>query len=178
MATLKKREQDCRRALSGGRYMYGACWDLLDDVVKVSGAHGKQKVLMYDIRQYAKTSAVFPPHHDRVEKYLNNKAVRAALHASQCPLVFKECTDPPYNALKHQDGLGVTREIAFLLERNVRMIFFNGGFFFLAASLQNMKKKTDRPRSKFHPFSSHSTIPARLAGLTSSIRPFMHSFMN
>ena len=81
------------------------------------------------------------PDEKRVEKYLNNKAVRAALHASQCPLVFKECTDPPYNALKHQDGLGVTREIAFLLERNVRMIFFNGGFFFLAASLQHMKKK-------------------------------------
>ena len=49
-----------------------------------------------------------------------------ALHATKCPLVFKECTDPPYNALKHQDGLGVTREVAFLLENKVKMLFFNG----------------------------------------------------
>ncbi len=126
VVTLKKKEHECHRALSSGRYMYAGCWDLLDDVVKASGAQKKPKVLMYDIRQYVKSSSVFPPNHGRVEKFLNNKAVRAALHASSCPIVFKECTDPPYNALKHQDGLGVTRDVVYLLERKVQMLFFNG----------------------------------------------------
>ena len=74
----------------------------------------------YDVRSYAKSSSAFPPNHDRVERYLNSKAVRAALHASKCSIAFKECTDPPYNALKHQDGLGVTKEVAFLLDRKVK----------------------------------------------------------
>jgi hypothetical protein len=50
------------------------------------------------------------------------------LHASKCNIAFKECTDPPYNALKHQDGLGVTKEVAFLLDRKTPMLFFNGQY--------------------------------------------------
>lgn len=30
--------------------------------------------------------------------------------------VYKECTDPPYNALAHQDGLPSTAELIFVLE--------------------------------------------------------------
>jgi carboxypeptidase D len=85
-------------------------------------------VLFYDVRQYARSTSAFPPHHDRVEKYLNRKEVRQALHASRTPHVFKECTDPPYNALKHQDGLGVTKELVALLDRQVPLLFFNGVF--------------------------------------------------
>ena len=84
------------------------------------------KVLFYDVRQYAKSASSFPPHHDRVEIYLNRKEVRQALHATRTPHVFKECTDPPYNALKHQDGLGVTKELVALLNRQVPLLFFNG----------------------------------------------------
>jgi carboxypeptidase D len=72
------------------------------------------------------SSSSFPPGRDLVEKYLNKKDVRASIHASSCPLQYKECTDPPYNALKHQDGLGVTKEVSSLLDRGVRMLFFNG----------------------------------------------------
>ena len=64
-----------------------------------------------------------------MEKYLNDKRVREALHASKCNIAFKECTDPPYNALKHQDGLGVTRELASLLDRQtLPVLFFNGQY--------------------------------------------------
>lgn len=105
------------------------CWDLLDDVVKASGmGSGKPKVLMYDVRSYAKSTSVFPPNHRRVESYLNKKDVRAALHATDCTRSFKECTDPPYDALKHQDGLGVTKELAAVLDHGVRALFYNGKY--------------------------------------------------
>lgn len=51
---LKQKEKTCRAKLDSGTYMSGICWDLLDDVVKQSGAPGKSKVLMYDVRKYAK----------------------------------------------------------------------------------------------------------------------------
>ena len=39
-------------------------------------------MLFYDVRQYARSTSAFPPHHDRVEKYLNRKDVRQALHVT------------------------------------------------------------------------------------------------
>jgi len=30
--------------------------------------------------------------------------VKEAVHAKESPLLFQECTDPPYDALKHQVG--------------------------------------------------------------------------
>ena len=32
----------------------------------------------------------------RRQAYLNRDDVRAAIHASSCPIQFKECTDPPF----------------------------------------------------------------------------------
>lgn len=74
-----------------------------------------------------------------MEKYLNKKDVRMAIHATSCPLQFKECTDPPYNALKHQDGLGVTKEVTVLLDRGIPMLFFNGNIWFT----KKIKKKNN-----------------------------------
>jgi hypothetical protein len=53
-----------------------------------------------------------------------------AIHASESAkyLKYRECTDPPFNALKHQDGLGVTDEVVRILDHpsKVRLLFFNG----------------------------------------------------
>mmetsp|Transcript_34134 Transcript_34134/g.89807 ORF Transcript_34134/g.89807 Transcript_34134/m.89807 type:complete len:747 (-) Transcript_34134:123-2363(-) len=128
---LKDMENACRKKLDSGTYMSSVCWDLLDEVVKASGTgSGKPKVLMYDSRSYAKSTSAFPPNHDRVEKYLNKKDVREAIHATQTPHTFKECMDPPYDALKHQDGLGVVKELQVVLDHShgVRLLFFNGQF--------------------------------------------------
>ena len=48
--------------------MASPCWDLLDDVVRQSGAPGKPKVLMYDVRKYEKSTSAFPPRHDKVTR--------------------------------------------------------------------------------------------------------------
>lgn len=83
---------------------------------------------MYDARELSKGSRPYPPGHEEVEKYLNRKDVRSALHASETPQAFKECTDPPYNALAHQDGKGVTNELAFVLDSKIPVLLFSGQF--------------------------------------------------
>ena len=90
---------------------------------------------MYDSRNFPKSSASFPPGHEDVEHYLNTKAVRDALHVGasagggQVAPKFKECADPPYNALQHQDGLGVTKELARILDdATVDVMFYNGQY--------------------------------------------------
>jgi pimeloyl-ACP methyl ester carboxylesterase len=52
-----------------------------------------------------------------------------ALHATESLAAnqfYRGCTDPPYKALSHQDGLGVVPQIANLLDSNVPMLFYNG----------------------------------------------------
>ena len=57
-----------------------------------------------------------------------------AIHATpsrQAGQVYQECTNPPYDALSHQDGLGVVNEVIKVLEHegddgNIRLLFFNG----------------------------------------------------
>eukprot|EP00616_Rhizochromulina_sp_CCMP1243_P003058 CAMPEP_0118975514 /NCGR_PEP_ID=MMETSP1173-20130426/16023_1 /TAXON_ID=1034831 /ORGANISM="Rhizochromulina marina cf, Strain CCMP1243" /LENGTH=487 /DNA_ID=CAMNT_0006925409 /DNA_START=35 /DNA_END=1498 /DNA_ORIENTATION=- len=126
--TQKVKQAKCHSKLDKGTYLSSECWDLLDDVIKASGVTGKQKMLMYDARVYTKSTSSFPPNHQRVEKYLNRKDVREALHATACNIQFKECTDPPYLALKHQDGLGVTQELEYLLGEDLPVLFYTGQY--------------------------------------------------
>ena len=103
---------------------------------------------MYDARQYLKNQRLyiiqffssllcfiinylyreFPPGHEAVESYMNRRDVRIALHATESPQPFVECADPPYNALSHQDGKGVTNELAYILESGMRLLVYSGNF--------------------------------------------------
>lgn len=66
--------------------------------------------------------------HNAIESYLNRADVRVAIHAVNCPHHFVECSDPPYNALSHQDGKGVTDELIYILQENVRVMIYAGQF--------------------------------------------------
>lgn len=59
--------------------------------------------------------------------------VLEALHATEsidAGQYYMECTDPPWDALKHQDGKGVVKEVVRILdhESKPRLLFFNGIF--------------------------------------------------
>lgn len=128
---LRAHERSCQLALERKQYMTKICWNLLDDVVLLSGANNREhlKANMYDTRESVRTTADFPPGHDRVEAYMNTPEVRAALHVDPGSPRFYECANPPYNALKHQDGLGVMPSLKALLERtDIRVLFYNGQF--------------------------------------------------
>ena len=82
------------------------------------------KVSQYDTRLWEKKgqSRSFPMGHKDVETYLggrshsqnpplnvNYRDVLQAIHATEsidARQTYEECTDPPYVALEHQDGLG------------------------------------------------------------------------
>lgn len=145
---LDDKEEKCREKLQNGELRSGVCFDLLDKIVDdASGNHGDTTLSIYDNRKWEKRNAdrEFPPGHKDVEAYLggwytmgrhasgmeiNYEDVLKALHAEESigRQRFKECTDPPYNALSHQDGLGVTKEIVNILSHGTKpkLLFFNG----------------------------------------------------
>lgn len=110
----------------------------------------KAKILMYDVRKYITYGNVkydevksedifenyrlspivneFPPTKNLLEGYLNLREVREAIHATDSPNRFTECADPPYYALSHQDGKGVTNELAYILSNTKagqsKLLFF------------------------------------------------------
>jgi len=150
MAALKDLEKQCQASLNNKRYTDGVCFNLLDNVVGESyGSKSQYKVSQYDVTKIEsrRGSRAFPPGHKTVESYLGGsgaaagmssattKAALEAIHATpsrEAGQVYAECTDPPYNALSHQDGLGVVNEVVKILEhvtdgeKQVRMLFFNG----------------------------------------------------
>ena len=142
---LERKEKECQENLNQGKYSSRVCYSLLDEVISNSQGHGsKFTISQYDARVEERVGEKreFPPGHKAVEAYLGGrgsiqkfpfakdfKVVLQAVNSLpsfQAGQVYQECTDPPYNALSHQDGLGVTRDVVELLNNDVRMLFFNG----------------------------------------------------
>jgi len=142
---LDKKEKTCQEQLAAGNYHFGGCFGLLDDIVAQSeGKTGQHRVSQYDARNWENkhSSRTFPPGHERVESYLGGwptpkddpgmdvmTKVLEAIHATashEAGQRYMECTDPPYNALAHQDGLGVVDDVVALLHDDAKMLFFNG----------------------------------------------------
>lgn len=147
--TEKAREELCRQRLLAGDYTPSVCFSLLNTVVASSlGSGSGYKVSTYDARLIEARNGPrnFPPGHHVVETYLGGwelkfdtgtldkgikTAVLKAIHATAATDAgqrFAECTDPPYDALEHQDGLGVVPDVVEVLEHRdgVRLLFFNG----------------------------------------------------
>lgn len=147
---LDAQEKQCQAKLNNGDYASGTCFQLLDLVVGQSyGSKSLYKVSQYDVRhiESRRGSRTFPPGHKTVEAYLGgiglgspngknmdkktmNQALQA-IHATPSRTagqVYQECTDPPYDALADQDGLGVVPEVVKVLEHEskIRLLFFNG----------------------------------------------------
>jgi len=142
-------EESCHKKLLDGKLNSRECMNLIGSIVQNSyGVGSTVQVNSYDTRkaEFAKTARLFPMGHTDVEAYLGGsrrgtgysggmqveyKDVLHALHAEESIAVgqkYKECTDPPYYALAHQDGLGVVEELVRVLEhpRRPRMLIFNG----------------------------------------------------
>jgi carboxypeptidase D len=140
---LAEEEEICRDKLRNGEYRSEVCFSLLDTILDNSqGKSSKYVVSQYDQRKWEVKNKPrdFPPGHRDVEAYLgghgpsipgdfNFKDVLKAVHSMpslQASQVYYECTDPPYNALKHNDGVGVVPDVVDLLNNDVRLLFFNG----------------------------------------------------
>ncbi|KAL7544116.1 hypothetical protein ACHAXR_013558 [Thalassiosira sp. AJA248-18] len=146
-ASLEGKERSCQKILKSGKFKTGVCFALLDDIIDQSGgSSGSSKVSQYDTRLWENRmgSRSFPFGHKDVETYLggagsssnpplniNYRDVLAAIHATEAidaGQTYRECTDPPYLALSHQDGLGVVDELVRVLDHESKphMLIFNG----------------------------------------------------
>ena len=146
-ASLEEKEKTCQTKLKQGNYDNAICYELLDSITADShGRNGNTIVSTYDTRLWEKKgqSRSFPEGHKDVETYLGGaksytnpplkidyKQVLAAIHATEsihANQQYRECTDPPYYALRGQDGLGVVDELVRILDHESRphMLFFNG----------------------------------------------------
>ena len=146
---LNEKEKECQRQLNEGKYTSSICFNLLSEVQnQAQGTNSNYKPSSYDARlsEPKGHSREFPPGHKVVETYLGGWPLKhdsgisqdvyqqtlEAIHASAASDAgqrYKECTDPPFDALAHQDGLGVVDDVIALLEYpnyKIRLLFFNG----------------------------------------------------
>lgn len=125
---LKELERKCQGMLNSGKYNNPACFSLLDKIVDSTTVSGSDRVLMYDTRKFVRQTSSFPPGHEALERYLNRADVKEAIHATDSPNRFEECANPPFYALSHQDGKGVTKELTHVLDAGVRVLVFAGQY--------------------------------------------------
>ena len=127
--SLKEANKECQQALKKGKFNVRICYSLLDKVIESSTTgNNSPKLSMYDIRRYLTRNNEYPPGHEDVERYLNRPDVREAIHATSKIGRFEECADPPFNALSHQDGQGVTTQLEAELNEGTRLLLFSGQY--------------------------------------------------
>lgn len=138
---LQRQDKICRASLKSKMYNTKSCYRLLDDAIAMTRS-GRKRVLIYDVRQMVASDSNFPPGHKMFEHYLNRPAVKKALHADSVPHRFAQCLDPPYFALKHQDGLGVSNELSHILKQGIPVVLFTGQYDLICnfVSLENAIK--------------------------------------
>ena len=169
------KEHDCQTNLKSGNYYYDGCFDLLDEIIDQSGGKNLQtKVSQYDTRLWETKGQPrsFPLGHKEVETYLggahsgltppltnqvNYHDVLSAIHATEsidAGQTYRECTDPPYIALQHQDGLGVVDELVRILDHESKphMLLFNGMNDLICNHVGNEKLLDSLPWSKAKQF--------------------------
>jgi len=151
-ADLNRKEKECQKQMDDGTLNANICFSLLDSIITDSNGWQKYKVSVYDNRVWELLTEPrsFPKGHKIVEAFLGNvkenkqqhpsnpkmpdatsQLVLIAIHATEATHAgqfYKECTDPPYDALVHQDGKGVVPELVRVLSHpdQIPVLFFNG----------------------------------------------------
>jgi len=149
-ANLNSKEDKCHMEMNNGNLDANICFDLIDDIVGASNGISGAKISSYDIRLWELPGPrEFPFGHKAVEAYLGRPSaaqrpahntnppmdpsdeVLESLHATEATAAkqtYKECTDPPWDALSHQDGKGVVQELVRVLNHKSKplILFFNG----------------------------------------------------
>ena len=118
---LEEKEKLCQQDIANGKYVSNNCFSLLDAIIDNSqGKSAPYEISQYDVSKWesTKTSRKFPPGHEVVEAYLggwtvpredgpamsvSHEVVLESIHSTPSLLSgqrYKECTNPPYNALK------------------------------------------------------------------------------
>jgi carboxypeptidase D len=111
------------------------CLKLMDDIVAATKTSSSStKVNQYDTRLWlsdAQADQNYPAGMSSVRSMLNTQSIRDAINMGFLPVnqhSWEHCSGPVWNALGHLDGVGVTAELANVLNSGVRALFFNGQY--------------------------------------------------
>jgi hypothetical protein len=79
-AASRNKEKQCQSELASGKTYSRKCLALLDDVMDASASQSRVEVNAYDTRNWHARGSDYPTTVPRLAMYLNNDAVRTALH--------------------------------------------------------------------------------------------------
>jgi hypothetical protein len=80
VAASQNKESQCQSELASGTTYSRKCLALLDDIMDASASKNRVEVNAYDTRDWHPRGADYPATVPRLATYLNNEAVRIALH--------------------------------------------------------------------------------------------------
>ena len=122
---MKQKFQQCVATLDAHQYFSPLCLGNLNEILSASKRLGGSSLNVYDVRIYDEDSRKYPPGKDIVEKYLNRKDVRVAIHAVHQSL-YSECNTHVYSALQQEDGVSTLLDVNVMLTKGVQVLVYNG----------------------------------------------------
>ncbi|KAI9911124.1 hypothetical protein PsorP6_008768 [Peronosclerospora sorghi] len=126
--SLKASYDECLAALNSGTFRSQSCFANMNAITRSvkSGAEGNN-LNFYDVRQYVPSVGAYPPGQENIVKYMNNMKVRKALHGNEnTNFRFSICSDDVYRGLANFDGVSTLEIFQLLLQKGLRVIFYNG----------------------------------------------------
>ncbi|KAL7688151.1 putative peptidase S10, serine carboxypeptidase, alpha/Beta hydrolase [Plasmopara halstedii] len=126
--SLKASYTECLTALDSGTYYSKSCFKNMDDILSnVQVGKGAKKLNFYDVRQYVNNVNDYPFGMDTIVKYMNKADVRKALHGNEDNNYrFNMCSSEVHKALLAFDGVSTLDKLSSLLQKGVRVLFYNG----------------------------------------------------
>lgn len=126
--SLKASYTECLDALDAGTYMSRSCLKNMDDILNgIKLGKGGRSLNFYDVRQYVDNVRGYPFEMDTIVKYMNKVDVRRAVHGNEDKdYRFNICSNKVYKALSKFDGVSTLNTISSLLQKGLRVLFYNG----------------------------------------------------
>ncbi|ETL25742.1 hypothetical protein L916_20457 [Phytophthora nicotianae] len=126
--SLKASYAECLAALDAGTYYSRSCLDNMDSITgSVKPGNGGNSLNFYDVRQYLRNVGAYPSGQENIVKYMNKMEVRKAVHGNEDKnFRFDLCSNGVFRALSKFDGVSTLDKVDSLLQRGLRMLFYNG----------------------------------------------------
>eukprot|EP00742_Colponemidia_sp_Colp-10_P000888 GILJ01000964.1.p1 GENE.GILJ01000964.1~~GILJ01000964.1.p1 ORF type:complete len:556 (-),score=84.06 GILJ01000964.1:375-2042(-) len=116
---------DCKDKLEADS---NACGGILDTILSGSGSGDSATINYYDIRDYRTDGGKDYPIPLDYGRYMNQPSVREAVHATEVPHEWVQCSDPAGGALSGEHARSTLNLLPILLDNDVRVVFYNGQF--------------------------------------------------
>nr|CCA26034.1 serine protease family S10 putative [Albugo laibachii Nc14] len=103
------------------------CLDNIDTIIDSVSNSRVNRLNQYDVRMFMESSQEYPAGLNHMTEYLNRLDVRKALHANtDQSFRYNQCSSRVHTSLLKFDGVSSLKNVDFLLENGVQVLFYNG----------------------------------------------------